>query len=83
MLVAVSHGYQLKNTVGSQELRQVLHFQQETVNFFSPSGKKFHRINIEFKVPYSQWGPNTHEDPHETGAARKAAQPLFGQKNHF
>ena len=24
-----------------------------------------------------QWGPNTHEDPHNTVAARKVAQPLF------
>ena len=32
---------------------------------------------------HPQWGPNTHDDPHETGAARKAAQPLFVQKNHF
>ena len=28
-------------------------------------------------------GPDTHDDPHETGAARKAAQALFVQKNHF
>ena len=46
LLVAVSHGYQVNNKVGSQELSQVLHFYQETVNFTSPSGKKFHRTNI-------------------------------------
>ena len=28
-------------------------------------------------------GPDTHDDPHKTGAARKAAQPLFVQKNHL
>ena len=28
-------------------------------------------------------GPNTHDDPHETGAARKAARPLLFQKNPF
>ena len=28
-------------------------------------------------------GPDTHDDPHKTGAARNAAQPLFVQKNHF
>ena len=27
--------------------------------------------------------PDTHDDPHETGAAHKAAQALFVQKNHF
>ena len=30
-----------------------------------------------------QGGPNTHDDPHETGAARTAARPLLVQKNHF
>ena len=43
LLVAVSHGYQLKNAVGSQEPWQVLHFYQKTLNFIPPSGKKFHR----------------------------------------
>ena len=28
-------------------------------------------------------GPDTHDDPHETGAARKAAQALFVQKKHL
>ena len=28
-------------------------------------------------------GPDTHDDPDKTGAARNAAQPLFVQKNHF
>ena len=28
-------------------------------------------------------GPDTHDDPHETGAAHKAAQALFVQKNHL
>ena len=28
-------------------------------------------------------GPYTHDDPHETGAARTAARPLLVQKNHF
>ena len=28
-------------------------------------------------------GPDTHDDPHETGAARKAVQGIFVQKNHF
>ena len=32
---------------------------------------------------YPQLGQDTHDDPHETGAARKAAQALFVQKNHF
>ena len=32
---------------------------------------------------HPQWGPNTHDDPHETGAARTAARPLLVQKNHF
>ena len=50
LLVAVSHGYQLKNTIGSQEQLQALHFKQETVNFISPSQKKFHRTNIECRV---------------------------------
>ena len=40
LLVAISHGYQLKNTVGSQEIWQGLHFLQKTLNFISPSGKK-------------------------------------------
>ena len=26
---------------------------------------------------HSQWGPDTHDDPHKTGAAHKAAQPNF------
>ena len=29
---------------------------------------------------HPQWGPDTHDDPHETGAARTAARPLFVQK---
>ena len=29
---------------------------------------------------HPQWGPYTHDDPHETGAARTAARPLFVQK---
>ena len=28
-------------------------------------------------------GPDTHDDPHETGAARKAAQVLFVQNKHL
>ena len=28
-------------------------------------------------------GPYTHDDPHQRGAAREAAKPLFGQKNHI
>ena len=32
---------------------------------------------------HPQWGPNTHDDPHETGAARTPAQALFVQKNDF
>ena len=30
-----------------------------------------------------QWDPRTHDDAHETGAARKAEQSLFVQRNHF
>ena len=32
---------------------------------------------------HPQWGPYTHDDPHETGAARTAARPFLVQKNHF
>ena len=31
----------------------------------------------------TQGGTDTHDDPHETGAARTAARPLLVQKNHF
>ena len=31
----------------------------------------------------TQGGPDTPDDPHETGAARTAARPLLVQKNHF
>ena len=31
----------------------------------------------------SPGGPDTQDNPHETGAMRKAAQPLCVQKNHF
>ena len=31
----------------------------------------------------TQGGPDTHDDPHETVAARTAARPLLVQKNHF
>ena len=31
----------------------------------------------------TQGGPDTHDDPHETGAARMAARPLRVQKKHF
>ena len=46
LLVVVSHGYQLKNTVGSQELSQGLHFLQKALNFIFLSGKKFFRTYI-------------------------------------
>ena len=32
---------------------------------------------------HPQWGPDTHNSPHQRGAASKAEQPLFVQKNHF
>ena len=32
---------------------------------------------------HPQWGPDTHDDPHEMGAARTTTRPLFVQKNHF
>ena len=28
-------------------------------------------------------GPDTHDDPHKTGAAQTAARPLFILMNHF
>ena len=31
----------------------------------------------------TQGGSDTHDDPHETGAARMAARPLLVQKNYF
>ena len=31
----------------------------------------------------TQGGPDTHDDPHETGAARTAAKPLLVHKNHY
>ena len=35
---------------------------------------------------HPQWGPDTHDDPHETEAARTAARPPFllaEKKKHF
>ena len=30
---------------------------------------------------HPQWGPDTHNSPHQRGTASKAEQPLFVQKN--
>ena len=32
---------------------------------------------------HPKWVPNTHDDPHKTGARRKATQPLFVQKKNI
>ena len=32
---------------------------------------------------HPQWGPDTHDDQHEMGAARKDVQALYVQKNHI
>ena len=37
----------------------------------------------QIRLRHPRGGPDTHDDPHETGAARTAARPLFVQKNHF
>ena len=40
-------------------------------------------MTVRESYMHPQRGPNTHDDPHKTGAARKAVQPLFVQKNPF
>ena len=55
LLVALSQGYQLQNTVCSQELWQGLHVLQQTMNFISSSGKKFYRTNIGSRVPLNHF----------------------------
>ena len=57
LLVAVSNGYQLNNAVGNFKLRLVLTFQLEQLNFMSSSEKKFHRTNIESRVPFIRPSP--------------------------
>ena len=37
----------------------------------------------QIRLRHPQGGPDTHDDPHETGAARTAARPLIVQKNHL
>ena len=32
---------------------------------------------------HPQWGPDTHNSPHQRGASSKAEQPFFVHKNHF
>ena len=32
---------------------------------------------------HPQWGPDTHNSPHQRGAVSKAKQPLFVHKNYF
>ena len=32
---------------------------------------------------HPQWGPDTHNSPHQRGAISNAEQPLFVLKNHF
>ena len=36
----------------------------------------------QIRLMHTLGGPDTQDDPHEKGAARKAAQALFVQKNH-
>ena len=37
----------------------------------------------QLRLRHPRGGTDTHDDPHKTRAARKAAQALFVQKNHF
>ena len=38
---------------------------------------------LEKQQLHPQWGPDTHNSPHQRGAVSKAEQPLFVLKNHF
>ena len=55
LLVAFSHGYQFKLTVGSLEPLKIFKCHQKLLNFISPSGKKLHGTKLVGRVPCMQF----------------------------